>query len=351
MPKAEPDSSQRVADLQAQINKAMGAGTILRGSDPSFVVEYLPTGVLPMDVLLQGGLPRGRMVEIYGDYSSLKSYIGLKAIAETQRNGGIAALQDTEHAFDPAWATNLGVDVDALIVGHPPNGEAAIDATEILIRSGVDLVVWDSVAATLPKSDEEKMAGDKHQPARLAALMSEGLRKLNTANSRTALLWINQTRMKVGIMFGNPEIATGGKALGFYSSMRILMKKAGKVTVPTKVWDGDKNVSTTEVIGTKIKATKEKSKLNAPNREVWFTWLYREGDIDEIGFLISQGIELGIVKQIPHGKQTQWMLARNRNVSKNLPEFRGWLEKNPRPLNRLREAVLAGGPPPDSSKE
>lgn len=284
------------SELAAMVNEAVGSDAVRLASDPTFVVEYLPTTVLPIDILLQGGLPLGRFTEVFGDWSTAKSYIGLKAIASAQSRGMTAAVIDTEHAFDPSWASSLGVKVSDLLVQHPENGELAIDTAEALVRGGVDLIVFDSVAATLPQDEQTKrMFKERIQPARLAALMSAAMRRLTAANSKTAILWINQTRVNVGITFGSPEAIPGGKALPYYSSYRVSIRKTGKVTRSVKVHDGDKYVDAKEQTGQKFKATVEKSKLNRPNREVWFDFDLTTGAVDETRFLVAQGLELGIV--------------------------------------------------------
>ncbi len=290
-----------------ELNAVLGAGTVLVGSDPQLVVDYLPTGVLPIDILLKGGIPRGRVTEVYGSYSSLKSYVALCAIATTQQNGGTCALIDTELAYDPDWLTALGGDPAQLIVQHPAHGEKAVMVTETLMRSGIDLVVWDSVAATITKNSVEKTSEDDVQPARLAAFMSKALPRLNAANTgRTAVLMINQTRLNVGVTFGNPETTPGGRALPYYASYRLKFTKAGKITEDTKVWDGDKYVNAKQQVGTKIKTTLEKSKLNAPFRESWFSFDFKTGEVDDLGFLIAQGLEHGLVTMA----NARWTLNR-----------------------------------------
>jgi recombination protein RecA len=283
-------------ELAAEINKLV-PGAVRMGSDPAFEMTVLPTGVLPIDYLLRGGLPRGRMVEIYGDFSTLKTYIALRAIAYTQQQNGTAALIDTEHAFDADWAKACGVSIADLIVQHPPNGETAIDSAELLLRSGLDLLVFDSVAATLPKSEQETKISEKTpQPARLAALMSLALRKLTAANQgETAILWINQTRMQVGVSFGNPETVPGGKALPFYASWRLSLRKAGRVTADSSVYDGSKMKSVKEVRRQTIRAFTEKSKLDRPYKEAYFDFDLTTNGIDEVAFMVNLGVEQGIV--------------------------------------------------------
>lgn len=288
-------TNPRAQELKNAMNAVFGKDTVRMGSDPKFVVTCLPTGVLPIDVLLDGGIPRGRFIEIFGAFSSLKSYIGLKCIAETQKSGGVCALLDTEHAFDPEWATSLGVDVNDLILPPTPNGETAIDEMEALIRAEADLVVWDSVAASLPKAEEASRSVDKTQMARLAAMMSAGLRKMNTANSKTAVFCINQTRINVGQIFGNPEAIPGGKSLPFYASLRISMRPAGKLTRDIRQYDGEKWVTGKEVHGYKIKSTIEKSKLSAPHRDVTFVFDLETASVDQAQYLVTLGVESGVV--------------------------------------------------------
>lgn len=294
-------SKERAAQLMADVNSALGKDAVTLGSDPYFNVTYLPTGIPAVDDLLQGGIPFGRFVEIFGDYSTLKSYVGLAAIAQCQQMGKLAALIDTEHAYDPAWAKSIGVDLESLIVRHPDNGEQAIDTAEQLIRGGVDFIVFDSVAAALPKAEEQTMlSGDKNiQPARLAQLMSIAMRKLTAANRKTAILWINQTRVNVGMMFGNPETVPGGKALPYYASYRISMRKAGKVTEDINVTIQKEGKPTKavfkQVVGQEIKMTVEKSKLNAPHREIRFVFDLRKGVIDNWWYLVTQALDRGVI--------------------------------------------------------
>lgn len=299
-------TNPRAAALAAEMNGVFGVGTIKMGDDPDFVVRYLPTGVLPIDVLLQGGVPRGRSIEIYGNLSTLKSYIGYRCIAMTQRAGGVCCLVDTEHVFDPVWATELGVNVDELLMPPTPTGERAVDQTEVAIRGGVDLVVWDSVAASLPMAEQRKQAVDPQQPARLASLMSAAMRKLTAANTQTALLFINQTRVNVGIMFGSSEAVPGGKALPFYTSMRLSMKQAGKVTRKVPGHDGEKMTTVDETYAIRIRSTLTKSKLNRPFRDVAFMFNLDEKKVDDIAYLISLGQEHGLV--VNREKSPAWKI-------------------------------------------
>lgn len=293
---------ERAAQIMADVNSAMGKGTIMAGSDPYFKVEYLPTGISPVDDLLQGGIPFGRFVEIFGNYSTLKSYVGYRAIASCQQMGGLAALIDTEHAYDPKWAKECGIDLDNLVLKQPETGEEAIDISEVLIRGGCDLIVFDSVAATLPKSEQQTMlSGDKNiQPARLAQLMSLALRKLTAANKKTAMIWINQTRVNVGQMFGNPETVPGGKSLPYYASYRISLRKAGAINEKvqaTIVKDGKpKTVSVNQTVAQSIRATVEKSKLNAPYREIMFNFDFKNATVDEWFYLATKALDKGFIE-------------------------------------------------------
>jgi len=295
--KIEFATKPTAVELAAQINALFGPGTVSLGSDKRFEVEYLPTGFLPLDILLGGGLAQGRMVEIFGTWSSLKSLIGLHAIATTQRAGKVAALIDTEHAYDPTWAEQLGVDRSKLLIDWPETGEKAVDLMEAFVRAKADLIVVDSVSVLLPRSEKELMMQEQAQPARLAALMSAALRKLTTANEKTAFLWINQTREKVGITFGNKETTTGGTSLPFYASQRVHMRKSSKVTEVIKAFDGDKDVDVKKLIGQKFVAGLEKSKLNTPHQEAHFTWDLKSASIDMASYLTAKALELGLVEK------------------------------------------------------
>lgn len=295
-------ASEAAKKLAAEVNSQMGKGTVLMGSDPYWSVEYLETGIAPIDDLLQGGIPYGRFVEIFGNYSTLKSYVGYRAIASCQAKGELAALIDTEHAFDPKWARECGVDLDNLVLKQPETGEEAVDIAEVLIRGGCNLIVFDSVAAALPKSEQSVMlSGDKNiQPARQAQLMSLAMRKLTAANRKTAMIWINQTRVNVGVMFGNPETVPGGKALPYYASYRIALRKAGAVTETveaTIIKDGKPTkVNVKQTVAQSIKATVEKSKLNAPFREIMFNFDFRRGTIDEWFYLVTKAMDENLIE-------------------------------------------------------
>lgn len=280
-------------ELLALVNKELGGKALFKGNDPRLVVEYIPTGMLPIDIAMGGGIPRGRFVEVYGPFSTLKSYIALNAMAMTQRMGGVAALADTEHAYDPEWAEQCGVDTSQLILVEGETGEEKLDSAEALIRAGVDLLVVDSIAAILPKAEHEKrLHKDTVQPARGAALMSLASRKLTAANTgRTAVFWINQIREMVGVTFGSPEKTAYGRAMGYYASVRLKISGAGKITEATKVFNGKEWTDGKLLIAQTYKAVVEKSKLNAPFSEVLFDWSLRGGQLDIVKFIFTQCVQ------------------------------------------------------------
>lgn len=329
----------KAQQLAAEMNKVLGPGTVRMGNDPSLQVTRLPTGVLPMDVLLDGGLPRNRYVEIYGDFSTLKSFVALRAIATTQASGGVCAVLDTEHAYDPEWAATLGVDVDSLIVQHPETGEEAVDATQAMVSAGADLVVWDSVAATLPKAEANKSASDSVQPARLAELMSRAMRRITATNSNTALLLINQTRMNIGMTFGPSESVPGGKAVPFYASYRIRLTKAGKDQEEVKVWDGSKMTTTRSVKAFKIRAHVDKSKLSAAHREAIFTFDLTHGEVDEVGYIISEGLTQGLITK----NGAVWKMKNGKKSFRGEDALRTMFDQNPETLQRLRDSLTSPG--------
>lgn len=298
----------RAEQLRSEINKMMGGNVLQMGSDRRYEVEYMPTGLLPFDILLNGGIPRGRFVTVTGAFSTLKSYLGLKALAETQQRGGVCALIDTEHAYDPQWAASLGVKTKDLIVWPPlptddeapqdVTGEEAFDMAEVLIRSKVDLIVFDSVAASLPQQEQNKrLSKESVQPGRLAALLSLAMRKLTAPNQKTGLLFINQLREQIGVTFGNPEKATGGRALPYYSSIIVNIRTAGWVTEAAKVFDGEQNNSTKRKVGQKFVAQVQKSKLSTPWTDLYFDYDMRRSEIALTKFLFAQGVELGEIEK------------------------------------------------------
>ncbi|HUN41768.1 MAG TPA: recombinase RecA [Acetobacteraceae bacterium] len=273
----------------AQIERAFGKGSIMRmgarGTDEQ--IEVIPSGSLGLDLALGiGGLPRGRIVEIYGPESSGKTTLALHAIAEAQKRGGTCAFIDAEHALDPTYARKLGVDVDNLLISQPDAGEQALEICDTLVRSGaVDVVVVDSVAALVPRAELEGEMGDSHMGLH-ARLMSQALRKLTgtVSRSNTMLIFLNQIRMKIGVMFGNPETTTGGNALKFYASLRMEIRRIGQI----KERD--------EVVGNQTRVKVVKNKLAPPFRQVEFDIMYGEG-ISKVGELIDLGVKAGVVEK------------------------------------------------------
>lgn len=336
----------QVAALKAAVNKAVGDDVLQLASDEKFVTKYIPTGVMPMDILLRGGFPRGRFTMLQGDWSTLKSYACYCAIRETQREGGVAGLVDTEHAFDRDWAEELGINVDDLIVVRGESAEQALDACEGMVRGGIDFLGFDSVAAGLPQQEGEKrLYKENVQPGRQAALYSLASRKLTTANTgRTAMVWIAQLRENIGITFGPREKATGGRALPFYSSYIIDIRKVGKISVDEKMFTGDKWQNTKVQVGQRYKAELIKSKLNKPFRDVWFDWSLTTGTIDIISFMFTQGLELNLITQ----KGSSYTCFGKKVVGKD--KFKAALLKDEKLQARLSVAIYkAHGMEPLSS--
>lgn len=298
MPTAPSSTRKSPQELRDAVNATLGKDTLTMASDSSFKVQYIPTGVLPFDILLQGGIPEGRFIQLHGDYSTLKSYLALNICKQVQLRGGTAAYIDTEHSFDPDWAESVGVNVSDLIVKRPATGEEAVDIMDVLIRAEIDFIAFDSVAAALPQAETQKrLSGESMQPGRLAQLMSAAMRRLTAANKKSSVLWINQTRQNIGITFGSNEALPGGKALPYYASYILSVRKTGKVTNDVKFYDGTKWATGKEQVGQKFKAEVIKSKLSKPFRDIWFTWDMNHGQLDLPGFLIAQGVELGLVEQ------------------------------------------------------
>ncbi|MEV6494158.1 recombinase RecA, partial [Actinoplanes sp. NPDC051633] len=285
---AGPDRDKALDLALAQIDKQFGKGSVMRlGERPVVDTAVIPTGSIALDVALGvGGLPRGRVIEVYGPESSGKTTVALHAVANAQRAGGIAAFIDAEHALDPEYARNLGVDTDALLVSQPDTGEQALEIADMLIRSGaLDIIVIDSVAALVPRAEIEGEMGDSHVGLQ-ARLMSQALRKITgiLSNSGTTAIFINQLREKIGVMFGSPETTTGGRALKFYSSVRLDVRRIESLK------DG------TDVVGNRTRVKVVKNKVAAPFKQAEFDIMYGKG-ISREGSLIDVGVEQSIIRK------------------------------------------------------
>ncbi len=290
--KSEENNKNLALDAAiSQIQKSYGEGSIMNLADAkSMNVETIPTGSIGLDIALGGGIPKGRIIEVYGPESSGKTTLTLHIATECQKQGGTVAFIDAEHALDPEYAKKIGLDIEKVTISQPDSGEQGLEIVEILTRSGaVDLIIVDSVAALTPKAEIEGMMGDSHMGLQ-ARLMSQALRKLTSIVSKTGttIIFINQLRMKIGVMFGNPEVTTGGNALKFYSSVRIEIRRAKKIEVGT----GDDKVCT----GNGVKVKVVKNKVAAPFKQAEFDIMYNEG-ISKTGDLINVGVKENIIKK------------------------------------------------------
>lgn len=331
----QADRARAVDLAMAQIEKQFGKGSIIRlGTKEVVPVTVIPTGALSFDYALGvGGMPRGRVIEIFGPEASGKTTLALQVIAEAQKQKGTAAFIDAEHALDPGYAGKLGVDVDNLLVSQPDYGEQALEIAEALVRSGgVDVVVVDSVAALVPKAELDGEMGDSHMGLQ-ARLMSQALRKLTgiVFKSNTCLIFINQIREKIGVMFGNPETTTGGRALKFYSSVRVDVRRIAAIK------EGDR------VVGSRTKVKVVKNKVAAPFRDAEFDILYGEG-ISKEGDLIDLGTEHHQIE-----KSGAWFSYRGERIGQGRENARAFLRENPdiraRLENDLRAALGLAKPP------
>ena len=326
----DDNRKKALAAALGQIEKQFGKGSVMRLGDASatYDVEAVSTGSLGLDIALGiGGLPRGRVVEIYGPESSGKTTLTLEVIAEVQRNGGTAAFVDAEHALDPSYAEKLGVNVDDLLVSQPDTGEQALEITDMLVRSGaVDVVVVDSVAALTPKAEIEGEMGEM-QVGLHARLMSQALRKLtgNIKRSNTIVIFINQIRLKIGVMFGSPETTTGGNALKFYSSVRLDIRRIGAIK------NGE------EVVGNQTRVKVVKNKVSPPFREAEFEIMYGQG-ISREGEIIDMGVEHGFIE-----KSGAWYSYQGDRIGQGKDNSREYLRENPalaREIeNKIREKI------------
>jgi recombination protein RecA len=322
---AANDREKALEAALAQIERQFGKGSVMRlGQEERPPVEVIPTGSIALDVALGiGGLPRGRVVEIYGPESSGKTSVALHAVASAQKNGGIAAFVDAEHALDPEYAKKIGVDIDALLVSQPDTGEQALEITDMLIRSGaIDVVVIDSVAALVPRAEIEGEMGDSHVGLQ-ARLMSQALRKLTGAinQTKTTAIFINQLREKVGVMFGSPETTTGGKALKFYASVRLDIRRIETMK------DG------TEAVGNRTRVKVVKNKMAPPFKVADFDILYGVG-ISREGGLIDMGVEQGFVR-----KSGAWYTYENDQLGQGKENARTFLKENPDMANELEKKI------------
>jgi recombination protein RecA len=327
----DENRKKALAAALTQIEKQFGKGSVMRMGDVAAArnVEVVSTGSLGLDLALGiGGLPRGRVVEIYGPESSGKTTLSLHVVAEVQKLGGVAAFVDAEHALDPGYAQKLGVSMDDLLVSQPDTGEQALEITDMLVRSGaVDIVVVDSVAALTPKAEIEGEMGDSHVGLQ-ARLMSQALRKLtgNIKRSNAIVLFINQIRMKIGVMFGSPETTTGGNALKFYASVRLDIRRTGSIK------KGD------EVVGNETKVKVVKNKVAPPFKQVEFDILYGEG-ISREGEIVDLGSAAGIME-----KSGAWYSYEGNRIGQGKDNARGYLREHPEVAQaieaRIRERLL-----------
>ena len=333
----DDNKKRALAAALGQIEKQFGKGSVMRMGDRVVEpVEAIPTGSLMLDIALGiGGLPKGRVVEIYGPESSGKTTLTLQAIAECQKQGGTAAFIDAEHALDPIYAAKLGVNVDDLLLSQPDTGEQALEIADMLVRSGsVDILVIDSVAALTPKAEIEGEMGDQ-LPGLQARLMSQALRKLtgNIKRSNTLVIFINQIRMKIGVMFGSPETTTGGNALKFYASVRLDIRRIGAIK------KGD------EIIGNQTKIKVVKNKLAPPFKQVVTEILYGEG-ISREGELIDMGVDAKLVE-----KAGAWYSYGDERIGQGKDNARGYLRDNPQVAARLEAELREKFQPADAARE
>ncbi|RLE24440.1 MAG: recombinase RecA [Actinobacteria bacterium] len=323
----------------AQIDKQFGSGAIMKmGDRTNMDIQVVPTGALPLDLALGvGGLPRGRITEIFGPESSGKSTLAMHVVAEAQRSGGVCAYIDAEHAMDPVYASAIGVDVDQLLISQPDTGEQALEITDMLCRSGaIDVIVIDSVAALTPRAEIEGEMGDTHVGLQ-ARLMSQALRKLtaNISKTNTIVIFINQLREKIGVMFGSPETTPGGRALKFYSSVRLDIRRIESLK------DG------AEIVGNRTRVKVVKNKVSPPFRQAEFDIMYGQG-ISREGALVDMSVELGIVK-----KSGAWFTYEGEQLGQGRENAKKYLRTNPEVMMEINDKVLiaAGLKEPEGGAE
>src|SRR5215216_2202671 len=323
---ADTEKSKALQAALAQIEKQFGKGTIMRLGEGEKLedIQVVSTGSLGLDIALGvGGLPRGRVIEIYGPESSGKTTLALHAVAEAQKRGGICAFIDAEHALDPVYARKLGVKIDDLLISQPDAGEQALEIADTLVRSGaIDVLVIDSVAALVPRAELEGEMGDS-QPGLQARLMSQALRKLTASinRSHTMVIFINQIRMKIGVMYGSPETTTGGNALKFYASVRLDIRRIGMI----KERD--------EVVGNQTRVKVVKNKLAPPFKQVEFDIMFGEG-ISKVGELIDLGVKAGMVE-----KSGSWFSFDSQRLGQGRENAKSFLRENPDIANRIEAAI------------
>jgi recombination protein RecA len=324
-PTKEDGKSKALGLAVEQIEKQFGKGTIMRlGEAGHTSVPCYPTGSVSLDIALGGGIPKGRIIEIYGPESSGKTTLTLHAIAEVQKQGGVAAFIDAEHALDPQYAQRIGVNLDNLLVSQPDNGEQALEIVESLVRSNaVDLIVVDSVAALVPQAEIEGDMGDSHMGLQ-ARLMSQALRKLTgiISKSHTTVIFINQLRMKIGVMFGNPETTTGGNALKFYASLRMDIRRISQIK------QGE------SIIGNRTRVKVVKNKIAPPFRETEFDIMYNEG-ISREGDVLDMAAAKEIVE-----KSGAWYSYNNEKIAQGREAAKQYLRDNPKVMEELAEKVM-----------
>ena len=325
MPAAAPDRAKSLETALAQIEKNFGKGSVMRlGDDTRPPIQVIPTGSIALDVALGiGGLPRGRIVEIYGPESSGKTTVALHAVASAQAAGGIAAFIDAEHALDPEYAKALGVDTDALLVSQPDTGEQALEIADMLVRSGaLDIIVIDSVAALVPRAEIEGEMGDSHVGLQ-ARLMSQALRKMTggLSNTNTTAIFINQLREKIGVMFGSPETTTGGKALKFYASIRLDVRRIETLK------DG------TEAVGNRVRVKVVKNKMSPPFKQAEFDIEFGKG-ISREGGLVDLGVEHGFVR-----KSGAWYTYDGEQLGQGKENAKAYLRDNPDLSNEIEKKI------------